>query len=139
MKLKGDEYLQLQKVFHSLSKNTIYEQLNWKNIDNDTNLQDAYASQLIEHIPEELVDMKDYAQQLLLNFKFGVLFSLQIGERLRSQCGQDRKKAYQLLTSIAGDMSTDDGYKFKDAIMKCYISSEVNESIRLSVHRALKP
>lgn len=139
MKLKGDEYLQLQKVFHSLSKNVIYEHLNWKEIVVDVSLQDAYSGQLVEHIPEELVDIKDYAQQLLLDFKFGISFSLQIGERLRSQCGQDRKKAYQLLTCLAGDMSSDDGYKFKDAIMKCYVSGEVNESIRLSVYRALKP
>lgn len=139
LKLKGDEYLQLQKVFHRLSKTVIYEQLNWKEINNNTSLQDAYVSQLIEHIPEELVDMKDYAQQLLIDFKFGVSFSMLIGERLRSQCEQNRKKAYQLLISLSNSMSTDDGCKFKDAIMKCYVSGEVNESVKLSVYRALKP
>lgn len=139
MKLKGNAYLQLQRVFHSLSKQVIYEQLNWKEIDADTSLQNAYSEQLIEHIPEELVDMKDYAQQLLLYFKFGISFSLQIGERLRSHCGQDRKKAYQMLTSLSSYTNTDDGYKFKDAIMKFYVYGGVNEKVRLSVYRALKP
>lgn len=139
MKLKGDAYLQLSKVFHSLTKNTIYDCLNWKEVDERTSLSDAYTGQLIEHIPEELVDVKDYAQQLLLKFQFGVSFSLQIGESLRSQCGQDRKKAYQTLNGIISDMCANDGYtKFRDAIMKCYVSGKANEAVKLSVYKALK-
>lgn len=139
LKLKGDEYLQLQKLFNGITKSVIYEQLNWKDINEHTSLIDAYSNQLIERIPEELVDMKDYAQQLLLAFQFGVSFTIQIGESLRNTCGQDRKKAYQTLSALAGSTHPDDGYKHKDAIMKYYASGEANESIRLSVYKVLKP
>lgn len=139
MKLKSDAYLQLQKVFRGLSKNVIYESFDWKEVDESTSLQDAYSNQLVEHIPEELVDMKEYATQLLLDFKFGISFSMQIGERLRNQCGTDRKKAYLTLSNLANDMCANDGYKFKGAIMKYYVSGKVNENVRLSVYRAIKP
>lgn len=139
LKLKGDAYLLLQKVFRNLTKTTIYEHLNWKEIDQNTRLVDSYIDNLIEQIPEELVDMKDYAQQLAVSFLFGITFAESIGNRLRYKCGQDRKKAYQLLQNIASDLCTDDGYKYRDAIMKFYSAGNVTESVRLSVYKALKP
>lgn len=139
LKLKGNAYLLLQKVFHDLTKNTVYEHLNWKEIDPCTNLTDSYTDDLLAQIPEELVDMKDYAQQLQFSFMFGITFTESIGNRLREKCGQDRKKAYQLLQNIAGDMCAKDGYKYRDAIMKYYVSGEINESVRLSVYKSLKP
>lgn len=139
LKLKGDAYLLLQKVFHNLTKTTIYEHLNWKEIDQNTRLVNSYFDNLIEQIPEELVDMKDYAQQLACSFLFGITFAENIGNRLRDKCGQDRKKAYQLLQNIASELCADDGYKYRDAIMKFYSAGNVTESVRLSVYKALKP
>jgi hypothetical protein len=72
VKLKGKEFLELQRAFHNLTEKTVWEQLAF--VVNARIGSDEYAKDCqpyidyIESIPEEMTDLHDYADHVLAEF-----------------------------------------------------------------------
>lgn len=60
VKLKGKEFLELQRSFHAITYETI-----WEHMDPETGLVDK---EYVQSIPEEMPDMKAFAKQLEADF-----------------------------------------------------------------------
>jgi len=140
LKVKGDEFLALQKIFHFLTKDVIYENLLWKYTDYSCGLKYNYKEGFIENIPEEMVDMKEYAKQLWLDFAFCIELVETYGRRIRALFGDNRRAAYEHIAEVANNVdSTGMIKKLISAIMTYYSTGEMNEKIRFSIYKALKP
>lgn len=135
LKVKGDEFLQLQKIFHYLNENVIYENLKWGTIFDYTELEYAYTDGFIMDIPEELEDLKEYADNLRKDFVFYLDLTVGYGKHLRNKYSDNRRAAYEYITSVLqGEFK-----KLVAAIMMYYTSGEINTKIRGAIYKALKP
>ena len=135
LKVKGDEFLQLQKIFHYLNENVIYENLKWGTIFDYTELEFAYTDGFIMDIPEELEDLKEYADNLRKDFVFYLDLTVGYGKHLRNKYSDNRRAAYEYITSVLqGEFK-----KLVAAIMMYYTSGEINTKIRGAIYKALKP
>lgn len=135
LKVKGDEFLQLQKIFHHLTKDVIYDNLRWGTIFDYTELEYAYTDGFIMDIPEELEDMKEYADNLRKDFVFYLDLTVGYGKHLRNKYSDNRRAAYEFINSVLQG-------EFKNliaAIMLYYTSGEITSKIRQSIYKTLKP
>ena len=140
LKVKGDEFLALQKIFHFLTKDVIYENLLWKYADYSCGLKYNYTEGFIENIPEELIDMKEYAKQLRLDFAYCMDLVEVYGRRIRALFGTNRRLAYEHISEVANNVDTTGTVKkLIAAIMTFYTTGVMNEKIRFSIYKALKP
>lgn len=145
LKVKGDEFLALQKIFHFLTKDVVYENFLWNSVDAnpETSVKDnliyAFNEGFIVNIPEEMEDMKKYAHDLYDNFLYycSVVELLGKGARaLSEEQGVERKVIYQKVTETLKNM---DLSCLTDAIMKYFTSGQLNEKVRNSIYKQLKP
>ena len=131
LKVKGDEFLQLQRIFHYLTENVIWENFLYETVSASTDLKDAYTEGFVENIPEELVDMKAYARKLHVDFVSDLAKVVLAGEVVRKI--PDRKTAYE-------QASTDPTMKkLIAAIMQYYTAGKITDKIRFTVYKQLKP
>lgn len=145
LKVKGDEFLALQKIFHFLTEDVVYENFLWNSVDAnpETSVKDnliyAFNEGFIANIPEEMEDMKKYARDLYENFLYycSVVELLGKGARAMSEeHGIERKVIYQKVTETLKNM---DLSCLTDAIMKYFTSGQLNEKVRNSIYKQLKP
>lgn len=145
LKVKGDEFLALQKIFHFLTKDVVYENFLWNSVDTDpeTSVKDnliyAFNEGFIVNIPEEMEDMKKYAHDLYENFLYycSVVELLGKGARAMSEeHGIERKVIYQKVTETLKNM---DLSCLTDAVMKYFTAGQLNEKVRNSIYKQLKP
>lgn len=145
LKVKGDEFLALQKIFHFLTKDVVYENFLWNSVDAnpETSVKDnliyAFNEGFIVNIPEEMEDMKKYAHDLYENFLYycSVVELLGKGARAMSEeHGIERKVIYQKVTETLKNM---DLSCLTDAVMKYFTAGQLNEKVRNSIYKQLKP
>lgn len=145
LKVKGDEFLALQKIFHFLTKDVVYENFLWNSVDAnpETSVKDnliyAFNEGFIVSIPEEMDDMKKYAHDLYDNFLYycSVVELLGKGARaLSEEQGVERKVIYQKVTETLKNMNLS---CLTDAIMKYFTAGQLNEKVRNSIYKQLKP
>lgn len=143
LKVKGDEFLELQKIFHYLTKDVIYENLRWDCAGYGGGLKYNYKEGFIENIPEELTDMKQYAAQLVNDVAFSEDLVKMYGRRLRALFGDNRRAAYEHIVEVANNVDNSGLIKkLISAIMTYYsvgATGSINEKIRFSIYKALKP
>lgn len=140
LKVKGDEFLALQKIFHFLTKDVIYENLRWDVLTYEIDLKYAYTKGFIENIPEELTDMKQYANELRCDFMFYLELVMVYGRRIRALFGDNRRAAYEHIVEVATNVDTSGVIKkLIAAIMTFYTADELTQKVRYSVYKALKP
>lgn len=137
MKVKGDEFLQLQRIFHFLTKDVIYENFDYLKSGTDKDLRDVYTEGFIENIPEELEDMKQYAKELYENFETDVLRVHTVGSLLREMY-KERKDAYEAAVKEA-EKGIIMNKKLIAAVMQFYTTGKINEKILASIYKQLKP
>jgi len=137
LKVKGDEFLQLQRIFHYLTKDVIYENFNYLKSGTDKDLRDVYTEGFIENIPEECVEMKQYAKELYENFETDVLRVYTAGSILRSSYNK-RKDAYEAAVKDA-ETGILTRKSLIAAIMLYYTAGKINEKILFSIYKQLKP
>lgn len=137
LKVKGDEFLQLQRIFHYLTKDVIYENFNYLKSGTDKDLRDVYTEGFIENIPEECVEMKQYAKELYENFETDVLRVDMAGTILRSSY-KERKDAYEAAVKEA-ETGILTRKSLIAAIMQYYTAGKINEKILFSIYKQLKP
>lgn len=137
LKVKGDEFLALQKIFHFLTKDVVYENFNYLKSGTDKDLRDVYTEGFIENIPEECVDMKQYAKELYENFETDVLRVDMAGTILRSSY-KNRKDAYEAAVKEA-EANILTRKSLIAAIMMYYTTGKINEKILFSIYKQLKP
>ena len=145
LKVKGDEFLALQKIFHFLTKDVVYENFLWNSVDinPETSVKDnliyAFNEGFMVSIPEEMEDMKKYAYDLYDNFLYycSVVELLGNGARaLSAEQGVERKVIYQKVTETLKNMNLS---CLTDAIMKYFTAGQLNEKVRNSIYKQLKP
>lgn len=140
LKVKSDEFLQLQKIFHYLTKDVIYENLRWDVLTYEIDLKYAYTKGFIENIPEELEDMKQYANELRCNYMFYLELVMVYGRRIRALFGDNRRAAYEHIVEVATNVDTSGTIKkLIAAIMTFYTVNELTQKVRFSTYKALKP
>lgn len=140
LKVKGDEFLQLQRIFHYLTKDVIYENLRWDVLTYEIDLKYAYTNGFIENIPEELTDMKQYADELRCNFMLYLELAMVFGRQIRALFGDNRRAAYEHMVEVATNVDTSGVIKkLIAAIMTFYSTDELSQKFRNSVYKALKP
>ena len=143
LKVKGDEFLELQKIFHYLTKDVIYENLRWDCAGYGGGLKYNYKEGFIENIPEELIDMKQYAAQLVNDMAFSKDVVKMYGRRLCALFGDNRRAAYEHIVEVANNVDNSGLVKkLISAIMSYYsvgATGLINDKIRFSIYKALKP
>lgn len=139
LKVKGDEFLELQKIFHYLTKDVIYENLRWDVLTYEIDLKYAYTKGFIENIPEELTDMKQYANELRCNFMLYLELAMVYGRNIRALFGDNRRAAYEHIAEVAKVDTSGVIKKLISAIMTFYSTDELSQKFRNSVYKALKP
>jgi len=139
LKVKGDEFLALQKIFHFLTKDVIYENLRWDVLTYEIDLKYAYTNGFIENIPEELTDMKQYANELRCNFMLYLELAMVYGRNIRALFGDNRRAAYEHIVEVANADTSGVIKKLIAAIMTFYSTDELTQKFRNSVYKALKP
>lgn len=139
LKVKGDEFLQLQKIFHYLNEKVIYDNLKWGTIFGYTELEYAYTDGFIMDIPEELEDLKEYANKLRKDFAFYLDLTEVYGRRIRELFADNRRAAYEHIADIATNIDKSGVIKhLTAAIMMYYTSGEINMKIRGAIYKAMK-
>ena len=145
LKVKGDEFLALQKIFHFLTKDVVYENFLWNSVDTDpeTSVKDnliyAFNEGFIVNIPEEMEDMKKYAHDLYENFLYYCSVVELLGKgacAMSEEHGIERKVIYQKVTETLKNM---DLSCLTDAVMKYFTAGQLNEKVRNSIYKQLKP
>ena len=144
LKVKGDEFLQLQKIFHFLTKDVIYENFLWNSVDanQETSVKDnliyAFNEGFIVNIPEEMEDMKKYAHDLYENFLYycSVVELLGKGARAMAVKGRERRYIYETVVQSLTEMELK---CLVDAVMKYFTAGQLNEKVRNSIYKQLKP
>lgn len=144
IKVKGDEFLQLQKIFHYLTKNVVYENFLWNSVDTNpkTSVKDnliyVFNESLIVNIPEEMEDMKKYAHDLYDNFLYycSVVELLGNGARALADKGRERRYIYETVVQSLTEMELK---CLVDAVMKYFTAGQLNEKVRNSIYKQLKP
>lgn len=144
LKVKGDEFLELQKIFHFLTKDVVYENFLWNSVDAnpETSVKDnliyAFNEGFIVNIPEEMEDMKKYAYDLYDNFLYycSVVELLGKGARAMADKGRERRYIYE---SVVQSLTEMDLKCLVDAVMKYFTAGQLNEKVRNSIYKQLKP
>lgn len=145
LKVKGDEFLALQKIFHFLTEDVVYENFLWNSVDAnpETSVKDnliyAFNEGFITNIPEEMEDMKKYARDLYENFLYYCSVVELLGKGARAMAeehGIERKVIYQKVTETLKNMNVS---CLTDAVMKYLTAGQLNEKIRNSIYKQLKP
>ena len=144
LKVKGDEFLALQKIFHFLTKDVIYENFLWNSVDAnpETSIKDnliyAFNEGFIVSIPEEMEDMKKYAYDLYDNFLYycSVVELLGKGARAMADNGRERRYIYETVVQSLTEMELK---CLVDAVMKYFTAGQLNEKVRNSIYKQLKP
>ena len=144
LKVKGDEFLALQKIFHFLTKDVVYENFLWNSVDanQETSVKDnliyAFNEGFIVSIPEEMEDMKKYAYDLYDNFLYycSVVELLGKGARAMAVKGRERRCIYESVVQSLTEMELK---CLVDAVMKYFTAGQLNEKVRNSIYKQLKP
>lgn len=132
VKIKGDEFLALQRIFHYLSPAVIWENFDWENAESSYDIAEQYAEDFIKNIPEELTDMKEVANQISEKFFMNMTEVVNYGQQLRADYPV-RKEAYEALckSSCKKELYT--------AVMLYYTNGKENSKIRKALYRTVKP
>ena len=144
LKVKGDEFLALQKIFHFLTKDVVYENFLWNSVDinPETSVKDnliyAFNEGFMVSIPEEMEDMKKYAYDLYDNFLYycSVVELLGNGARAMADNGRERRYVYESVVQSLTEMELK---CLVDAVMKYFTAGQLNEKVRNSIYKQLKP
>lgn len=144
LKVKGDEFLALQKIFHFLTKDVVYENFLWKSADANPeasvkdNLIYVFNEGFIVNIPEEMEDMKKYAYDLYDNFLYycSVVELLGRGARAMADKGRERRYIYESVVQSLTEMELK---CLVDAVMKYLTAGQLTEKVRNSIYKQLKP
>ena len=144
LKVKGDEFLALQKIFHFLTKDVVYENFLWNSVDAnpETSVKDnliyVFKEGFIVNIPEEMEDMKKYAHDLYDNFLYycSVVELLGKGARAMADNGRERRYVYESVVQSLTEMELK---CLVDAVMKYFTAGQLNEKVRNSIYKQLKP
>ena len=144
LKVKGDEFLALQKIFHFLTKDVVYENFLWNSVDAnpETSVKDnliyVFKEGFIVNIPEEMEDMKKYALDLYENFLYycSVVELLGKGARAMADNGRERRYVYESVVQSLTEMELK---CLVDAVMKYFTAGQLNKKVRNSIYKQLKP
>lgn len=144
LKVKGDEFLALQKIFHFLTKDVVYENFLWNSVDAnpETSVKDnliyVFKEGFIVNIPEEMEDMKKYALDLYENFLYycSVVELLGKGACAMADNGRERRYVYESVVQSLTEMELK---CLVDAVMKYFTAGQLNEKVRNSIYKQLKP
>lgn len=148
VKLKGKEFLDLQRIFHSYSKKTIWERFSF--IVKAEFGHDYYGEacrdflEFIEKIPEEMPDLTKYAENLSATFFADLVACKKTAMKLTAEHA-DRKEIWEaaqtetekkyLLPAVMGMVSTILKMGRENVIWEDLCTTKVKEII----YRALKP
>lgn len=132
LKIKGDEFLKLQKIFHALTPDTIWEHFDWENaVKTDEFDASVFKDNFIQSIPEEMPEYKTQAVTFANKF-FNLLTVVEkYGKEIAAIA--DRKDAYQKV------ISNEATKPFAAPIMMYYTSHEINTKIRYSIYKMMRP
>lgn len=132
VKVKGDEFLALQRIFHYLSPVVIWENFDWENAESSYDIADQYTEDFIKNIPEELTDMKEIANQISEKFFLNMTEVVNFGQQLRADY-PIRKDAYEALCKSSCKK------ELYAAVMIYYTNGKENSKIREALYRTVKP
>ncbi len=152
VKLKGKEFLDLQRIFHSYSEKTIWEKFSF--IVKAEIGHDSYGEacrglladflEYIEKIPEEMPDLAKYADNLTATFFADLLACKNTAMKLTAE-HTDRKEIWEaaqtetekkyLLPAVMGMVSTILKMGKENVVWEDLCTTKVKETI----YRALKP
>lgn len=144
LKVKGDEFLALQKIFHFLTKDVIYENFLWNSVDanQETSVKDnliyAFNEGFIVNIPEEMEDMKKYAHDLYENFLYYCSVVELLGKGARAMAVKCRERRY-IYETVVQSLTEMELKCLVDAVMKYFTAGQLNEKVRNSIYKQLKP
>ena len=148
VKLKGKEFLDLQRIFHSYSEKTIWEKFSF--IVKAEIGHDSYGEacrgflEYIEKIPEEMPDLTKYAEHLSATFFADLVACKKTAMKLTAE-HTDRKEIWEaaqaetekkyLLPAVMGMVSTILKMGRENVIWEDLCTTKVKDTI----YRALKP
>lgn len=132
VKIKGDEFLALQRIFHYLSPAVIWENFDWENAESSYCIAAQYAEDFIKNIPEELTDMKEAANQIAEKFFMNMTEVFNYGQQLRADY-PIRKEAYEALCKSSCKK------ELYAAVLLYYTNGKENSKIRKAIYRTVKP
>lgn len=132
VKIKGDEFLALQRLFHYLSPAVIWENFDWENAESSYCIAAQYAEDFIKNIPEELTDMKEAANQIAEKFFMNMTEVFNYGQQLRADY-PIRKEAYEALCKSSCKK------ELYAAVLLYYTNGKENSKIRKAIYRTVKP
>ena len=144
LKVKGDEFLALQKIFHFLTKDVVYENFLWNSVDinPETSVKDnliyAFNEGFIVNIPEEMEDMKKYAHDLYDNFLYYCSVVELHGKGARAMADKCRERRY-IYETVVQSLTEMELKCLVDAVMKYFTAGQLNEKVRNSIYKQLKP
>lgn len=132
VKIKGDEFLALQRVFHYLTPTLIWENFDWENAESLHDIADQYTEDFIKNIPEELTDMKEVVNQISEKFFMNMTEAVNYGQQLRADYPV-RKDAYAALCKSGCKK------ELYTAVMIYYTNGQENSTIRAAIYKTVKP
>ena len=132
VKIKGAEFLALQRIFHYLSPAVIWENFDWENAESSYCIAAQYAEDFIKNIPEELTDMKEAANQIAEKFFMNMTEVFNYGQQLRADY-PIRKEAYEALCKSSCKK------ELYAAVLLYYTNGKENSKIRKAIYRTVKP
>lgn len=132
VKIKGAEFLALQRIFHYLSPAVIWENFDWENAESSYCIAAQYAEDFIKNIPEELTDMKEAANQIAEKFFMNMTEVFNYGQQLRADY-PIRKEAYAALCKSSCKK------ELYAAVLLYYTNGKENSKIREAIYRTVKP
>lgn len=132
VKIKGAEFLALQRIFHYLSPAVIWENFDWENAESSYSIAAQYAEDFIKNIPEELTDMKEAANQIAEKFFMNMTEVFNYGQQLRADY-PIRKEAYEALCKSSCKK------ELYAAVLLYYTNGKESSKIREAIYRTVKP
>lgn len=159
VKLKGKEFLELQKVFHNLTEKNIWKTFEcavyakWDGNIEELNESMSDFNTLVDTIPEELPDVKHYAESLLAGFLSLIVETANTAIEIMNT-NKERKDMYQAAVKKAKGTNLSE-----TAIMACISAYTSNcsaykdvtfdspaekyrlfpQKARMAIYRSLKP
>lgn len=137
VKIKGKEFLELQRKFHNMTEDFI-----WQHFDIHTG---KVPLDIMEAIPEEMPDLKRYAEVLETRYYGGCGMSFTLAHIMRETHKGDRRKIYE---EVSKGMEAMHMKGLTAAVMRCVTLLEHGEtltdetlpdSVREIVYKTLKP